>query len=203
MVEATRPTGAPAGVAEPTEIIARARRGDSEAWGEVYRHYAPAIFRFCRRILPTREDAEDATMEIFLKLRDRFGQYDADRPFSAWLYRVSANHCWDQLRRRKLRQDKETEDVDTMPITHPAPGQLEKLITERSGEQVRRALRTLPARARMALVLRYYAEMDYGEIAETLGVRQAFVGVVLLRARHQLREAMGGAPQSETSRGNS
>jgi DNA-directed RNA polymerase specialized sigma24 family protein len=45
--------------------------------------------------------------------------------------------------------------------------------------------------------------MDYGEIAETLGVRQAFVGVVLLRARHQLREAMGGATLSETSRGNS
>jgi len=81
MVEATRPTGAPAAVAEPTEIIAKARRGDSEAWGEVYRHYAPAIFRFCRRVLPTSEDAEDATMEIFLKLRDKLRQYEPDRPF--------------------------------------------------------------------------------------------------------------------------
>jgi RNA polymerase sigma-70 factor (ECF subfamily) len=189
-------------VAEPTEIIARARRGDSEAWGEVYRRYAPAIFRFCRRILPTREDAEDATMEIFMKLRDKFGQYDAERPFSAWLYRVAANHCWDQLRRRKLRQDKETEDVDVMPLAHPDPGQLEQLIAQRSGDDVRRALRTLPARARMALVMRYYAEMDYGEIAEALGVRPTFVGVVLLRARHQLRDAMRGAAETEASRGN-
>jgi RNA polymerase sigma-70 factor, ECF subfamily len=202
MVEATRPTGAPAAVAEPTEIIAKARRGDSEAWGEVYRHYAPAIFRFCRRVLPTREDAEDATMEIFLKLRDKLNQYEPDRPFSAWLYRVAANHCWDQLRRRKLRQDRETEDVDDVPLTHPDPSQLEQFITERSGTEVRQALGTLPARARMALVLRYYADMDYNEIADALGVERTFVGVVLLRARHQLRDAMRNAQQSLDTRGN-
>jgi RNA polymerase sigma-70 factor (ECF subfamily) len=183
-------------VAEPTEIIAKARRGDSEAWGEVYRHYAPAIFRFCRRVLPTREDAEDATMEIFLKLRDKLNQYEPDRPFSAWLYRVAANHCWDQLRRRKLRQDRETEDVDEVPLQHPDPSQLEQLITERSGTEVRQALGTLPARARMALVLRYYADMDYNEIADALGVERTFVGVVLLRARHQLRDAMRAAQQT-------
>ena len=51
-------------------------------------------------------------------------------------------------------------------------------------------LRSLPDRARMALVLRYYADMSYEEIADTLGVRRAFVGVLLLRARHQLRDAL-------------
>jgi len=56
---------------------------------------------------------------------------------------------------------------------------------------VRAALVTLPARARMALVLRYHADMSYDEIADALGVRRAFVGVVLLRARHQLRDALG------------
>jgi RNA polymerase sigma factor (sigma-70 family) len=48
----------------------------------------------------------------------------------------------------------------------------------------------LPDRARMALVLRYYSDMSYDEIADTLGVRRAFVGVLLLRARHQLREVL-------------
>jgi len=57
------------GITEPTEVITRARAGDAEAWGELYHDYAPAIFRFCRRALPTREDAEDATMEIFMKLK--------------------------------------------------------------------------------------------------------------------------------------
>jgi RNA polymerase sigma-70 factor (ECF subfamily) len=180
------------GIAEPTEAIARARAGDAQAWGELYHDYAPAIFRFCRRALPTREDAEDATMEIFMKLRGKLSQYDPTRPFSSWLYKVAANHCWDTLRRRKSRQDKETEDTDSIPLEHPDPSQLDRLIEQRSGVEVRKALGTLGKRARMALVMRYYSDMSYDEIADELGVRRAFVGVVLLRARHELRQALEG-----------
>jgi RNA polymerase sigma-70 factor (ECF subfamily) len=179
------------GKTEPTELIVRARTGDTQAWGDLYREYAPAIFRFCRRAMPTREDAEDATMEIFIKLRDKLAQYDQSRSFTAWLYKVAANHCWDMLRRRRVRQDKETEDVSEMPLEAPEPNQLEKLIEERTSEEVRRALDKLGLRARMALVMRYYSDMSYDEIADALGVRRAFVGVVLLRARHELRQALG------------
>src|SRR5215468_3625076 len=179
------------GITEPTEAIARARAGDAEAWGELYREYAPAIFRFCRRALPTREDAEDATMEVFVKVNNKLNQYDSSRPFSSWLYKVAANHCWDLLRRRKIRQDKETEDLENVPLEHPDANQLEKLIEQRTGEEVRRALDKLGSRARMALVMRYYSDMSYDEIADALGVRRAFVGVVLLRARHELRQALG------------
>src|ERR1700675_1732012 len=179
------------GKTEPTEVIARARTGDTQAWGELYREFAPAIFRFCRRAMPTREDAEDATMEIFMKLRDKLIQYDQTRSFTAWLYKVAANHCWDLLRRRKSRQDKETEDLENVPLEHPDPNQLETLIERRTSEEVRRALAKLGSRARMALVMRYYSDMSYDEIADALGVRRAFVGVVLLRARHELRNALG------------
>ena len=179
------------GKTEPTDLIVRARTGDANAWGELYREYAPAIFRFCRRAMPTREDAEDATMEIFMKLREKLTQYDQSRSFTAWLYKVSANHCWDMLRRRRVRQDKETDDVENVPIEHPDPNQLERLIEERSNEEVRKALAKVGTRARMALVMRYYSDMSYDEIADALGVRRAFVGVVLLRARHELRQALG------------
>jgi RNA polymerase sigma-70 factor (ECF subfamily) len=179
------------GKAEPTEAVARARAGDADAWGELYREFAPAMFRFCRRALPTREDAEDATMEIFMKLRDKLAQYDDTRSFGAWLYKVAANHCWDQLRRRKIRQDKETDDVADVPLEHPDPNQLDRMIEQSTNDEVRRALAKLGARARMALVMRYYSDMSYDEIADALGVRRAFVGVVLLRARHELRQALG------------
>ena len=181
------------GKPEPTGAISRARTGDADAWGELYREYAPALFRFCRRALPTREDAEDATMDIFAKLmRDnRLQQYDQSRSFTAWLYKVAANHCWDTLRRRKSRQDKETEDLENVPLEHPDPNQLDRLIEQKTSEEVRRALDKLGSRARMALVMRYYSDMSYDEIADALGVRRAFVGVVLLRARHDLRTALG------------
>lgn len=180
------------GTTEAAEVIARAKAGDAEAWGALYQQYAAAIFRFCRRALPTREDAEDATMEVFMKVRDKLGQYDATRPFTAWLYRVAANHCWDLLRRRKIRQDKETEEVDDLPLEHPDPNQLDRLIEQKTSEEVRKALDKLGTRARMALVMRYYSDMSYDEIADALGVRRAFVGVVLLRARHELRQALEG-----------
>ena len=181
------------GITEPKDLIVRARAGDTQAWGDLYREYAPAIFRFSRRAMPTREDAEDATMEIFMKLREKLSQYDPSRSFSAWLYKVAANHCWDLLRRRKARHDKDMQDVDDLPLEAPEPNQLEKLIEERSSEQVRKALNTLGARARMALVMRYYSDMSYDEIADALGVRRPFVGVVLLRARHELRQALEGS----------
>jgi RNA polymerase sigma factor (sigma-70 family) len=180
------------GMTETTEAVARARAGDNDAWGQLYKDFAPAIFRFCRRALPTREDAEDATMDIFIKLQKNLSQYDETRSFSAWLYRVAANHCWDILRRRKIRQDKETEDVDEVPLEHPDPSQLDRLIEQKTSEEVRSALGKMGARARMALVMRYYSDMSYDEIADELGVRRAFVGVVLLRARHELRQALEG-----------
>jgi RNA polymerase sigma-70 factor (ECF subfamily) len=180
------------GMTETTEAVARARAGDNDAWGQLYKDFAPAIFRFCRRALPTREDAEDATMDIFIKLQKNLSQYDETRSFSAWLYRVAANHCWDILRRRKIRQDKETEDVDEVPLEHPDPNQLDRLIEQKTSEEVRGALGKMGARARMALVMRYYSDMTYDEIADALGVRRAFVGVVLLRARHELRQALEG-----------
>src|SRR5260370_22363325 len=190
-MEAPRPgrMSAP-GKTESREAITRAKAGDAEAWGEVYREYAPAIFRFCRRALPTREDAEDATTEIFMKLRDKLVQYDQSRSFSAWSYKVAANYCWDTLRRRKIRQDKETEDVDSMPLEHPDANQLERLIEQRTSEEVRKALDKLGGRARMGLVMRYYSGMSFDEIADALGGRRAFVGGVLLRTRHELRQSL-------------
>ena len=184
-----RPGSPPLGTG-PTGILTRARIGDPEAWGELYRQYGAQIFRFCRRTLPTREDAEDATMEVFLKVREKLGQYDPNRPFGAWLYRVAANHCLDLLRRRRVRQDLETGEVESLPLEHPDPSQLEQAVRKSSNQNVRVALQKLPARSRMALVLRYYSDLSYDEIAEALGVKRAFVGVVLLRARHQLREAL-------------
>lgn len=176
--------------AEIGEMLARVRSGDTDAWGELYQQYAAAIFRFCRRALPTKEDAEDATTEIFVKVKQKLGTYDSSRPFTAWLYKVASNHCWDTLRRRRIRQDLETGDLESLPLEHPDPNQLEQLQIDHTSKEVRAALAKLPDRARMALVLRYYADMSYDEIADTLGVRRAFVGVLLLRARHQLRDVL-------------
>lgn len=170
-------------------ILNRARQGNGEAWGELYQLYSPAIQRFCRHTLGNPEDAEDATADIFIKLRQKLDQYDPARPFSPWLYKVAGNHCWDLLRQRG-RRGFETGEVEEMPIPSQDPSQLEQLITTQTGEQMRAALNKIPERARMVLVLRYYSDLSYDEIAQTLELPRSYIGVVLLRARQQLRAAL-------------
>jgi RNA polymerase sigma-70 factor (ECF subfamily) len=181
-----------AGTLSDTElqpILARARQGNGEAWGELYRLYAPAIQRFCRHALGNVEDAEDATGDIFIKLRNKLEQYDPSRPFSPWLYKVAGNHCWDLLRQRG-RRGFEAGAVEEMPLPASDPSQLERMISSQTSEQMRTALKKIPERARMVLVLRYYSDLSYDEIAQTLELPRSYVGVVLLRARQQLRAAL-------------
>src|ERR1700722_3968347 len=94
--------------AELAEVLSNVRAGNSDAWGELYRRYAPAIFRFCRRVLPTREDAAARSAQMFGQVREKLGTYDSSRPFTARLYKVASNHCWHMLRGRRIGQAPET-----------------------------------------------------------------------------------------------
>ncbi|MFQ5788929.1 MAG: RNA polymerase sigma factor [Acidobacteriota bacterium] len=176
--------------ADLARLVAEARAGNPDAWGEVYRELAPQVFRLCRRVLPTREDAEDATGEIFLKVRLRLDRYDARRAFTPWLYRIAANHCWDELRKRRSRRSVECGEAEEDELKSQDPGPHELLEAKRSRKQIRAALGRVDDRARLALVLRYYAELSYQEIAEVLAVTPSFVGVLLWRARRELRRLL-------------
>lgn len=167
-----------------------ARDGDSDAWAEIYKAMAPAIFRLCRRALPSRQDAEDATGEVFLKARLRLAQYDASRPFEPWLYRVAANLCWDELRRRNPHRGVEDSEAVLARLEAEAPSPQEAVLINESKRNIRRAIAELDDRSRLAVALRYFADMSYAEIGNVLGVSANFTGVLLLRARRTLRERL-------------
>jgi len=82
-------------------VIERARGHDAEAMGEIYHRYVRRIFGLCRYMLGSRESAEDATSEVFLKLQRSIESYDGSIPFPRWLLRVAGNQCIDVLRRRQ------------------------------------------------------------------------------------------------------
>ena len=81
-------------------VIERAQGHDAEALGEIYRLYVRRVFGLCRYMLDSRESAEDATSEVFLKLQRSIESYDGSIPFPRWLLRVAGNQCIDALRRR-------------------------------------------------------------------------------------------------------
>jgi RNA polymerase sigma-70 factor, ECF subfamily len=186
------------GAMTPGELaaaVARVADGETEAWGEIYRAYAPAVFRLCRRVLTRREDAEDATTEIFLKLRMKLPQYDPSRPFEPWMYRLAVNHCWDRLRRGRARRDREVDDAAGVPQAATDPEQLERLVRASARAALRSRLSRLPDRMRLALVARYYLDLSYREIGESMGLDPGAVGVLLLRARQRLRRLLDGGPE--------
>ncbi len=183
--------GSPADDAFPAELIRRAREGDGAAFGEVYRRSSRRALGLCLHLLGTREEAEDATAEVFLRLRAALERYDDSRPFRPWFTGVVARHCLDRLRRRRReRRLFENEPDVRESLVEPSASPLASLLAEEQRQALGAAIAALPEQQRVPLVLRYQGEMSYDEIAEKLDWSRQRVSVSLFRARQSLRKAL-------------
>ena len=174
-------------------VIERARGHDAEALGEIYRRHVRRVFGLCRYMLDSRENAEDATSEVFLKVQRSIGSYDGSIPFHRWLLRVAGNQCIDAVRRRRRGRRVIVEVEDEAVVTEPAdlePSPLGALLSAEERVQVRDAIARLPDNYRVPLVLRYYGELSYDEIAQQLGLRRNYVAALLFRAKQELRREL-------------
>jgi RNA polymerase sigma-70 factor (ECF subfamily) len=175
-------------------VIARAQGHDAEALGEIYRLYVRRVFGLCRYMLDSRESAEDATSDVFLKLKRSIERYDGSIPFLRWLLRVTGNHCVDALRRRKRGRQVMVEVEQGVAVIEAAssePSPLGAVLSTEERTQVRDAIAHLPENYRVPLVLRYYGELSYDEIAQQLGLKRDYVAALLYRAKQELRRKLG------------
>ena len=179
-------------------VIERARCQDSEALAEIYHRYVRRIFGLCRYMLNSREGAEDATSEVFLKLQRSIASYDGSIPFLRWLLRVGGNHCIDALRRQQRGQKVFTEMEDGATVIDAAssePSPLSAVISTQERAQVRDTITRLPENYRVALILRYYGELSYDEIAQEMGLERNYVAALIFRAKQELRRRL--APRTK------
>ena len=173
-----------------SEVLERAARGEGEAFGELYRRFSRRVLGLCFHLLGSREDAEDATSEVFLKVRGALHRYDPSSPFRPWVLSIATNHCLDGLRRR--RREGRLFEPDGDDATAPASGlsPLAELLADEERSRLTQALAALPERFRVPLALRYHAEMSYDEIATRLVISREQVGVALFRGKERLRRAL-------------
>lgn len=180
------------------------RRDETEApradadFDALYGPQARRVLQTCRYLLGSPEEAEDAAQEVFLRARQRFEQYDRERPFVSWILGVASHHCIDRLRRR----GRETRLFSTKDVEHAAaparePGPLTALLARERGRQVRQAVATLPVKYRVPVVLAYFHDLSYAEIGELLGIERGHVAVLVFRARQHLRRTLS-APDRES-----
>jgi RNA polymerase sigma-70 factor (ECF subfamily) len=174
-------------------VIESAQGRDAEALGEIYRRYVRRVFGLCRYMLDSREGAEDATSEVFLKLQRSIETYDGSTPFAAWLLRVAGNQCIDVLRRRKRGRQVIVEGDESVAVVEAVgaePSPLSAVISAEERSQVRDAIARLPENYRLPLVLRYYSELSYDEIAQQLGLQRNYVAALIFRAKQELRRKL-------------
>ena len=164
-------------------------------FADVYKTYHRRVFGLCRYLLNSLDAAEDATHEVFLKAQRKLASYDPALPFSSWLLGIASNHCIDLLRRRNTEKrifDLDASDASNQPGGGRTP--LGELMASERGHEVRNALSQLPEKYRVPLVLAYYNEMSYDEIAAVLGVGRNHVATLLFRGKQQLREKLKQPP---------
>jgi RNA polymerase sigma-70 factor (ECF subfamily) len=174
-------------------VIERAQGHDAEALGEIHHRYVGRVFGLCRYLLDSRESAEDATGEVFLKLQRSIASYDGSIPFPRWLLRVAGNQCIDVLRRRRRERQVMVEVEDgaaAIEATSLEPSPLNTVIRMAEREQVQAAIARLPENYRVPLVLRYYSELSYDEIGQQLGLQKNHVAALIFRAKQELRRKL-------------
>lgn len=156
-----------------------------------YRSHYRRVFGLCLRLLGRADQAEDAAQEVFVRAYRALDTYDASAPFAPWVLRIASNYCVDLLRKRSGSVVSfDEEDADSVVIDDETPTPFDTIARSQTGAHVRCAIAALPEKYRLPVVLAYYSESSYDEIAATLGITRTHVGVLLLRAKHTLRRTL-------------
>lgn len=174
-------------------LVEAAGRGDREALRVLVERWGPRVLAFLQRALASRRDAEDLAQETFLRVHRAAPRYRAQGRFPAWLFRIAGNLARQELRRRKvvsLLLGEPSSRPEEIFASLPAPPSFAPE-SALQAEEMRRALAwamsRLPARQRLAVLLRYYEDMPVADIAAALGTSPHAAESLLARGTRTLR----------------
>ena len=170
--------------------LEQARRGDQTAFGKLIEAYQRPVYNLAYRMLNNSGEAEEAAQEAFIRAYTRLHTYNPDHKFSTWMLSITSNYCIDLIRKRRAL----LLSIDEPLPPHPAlmsdgqkgpEAQMEK---SEHQDMVQSLLQELPEDYRQTVVLRYWHEMSYEEIAEMMDTTVSAIKSRLFRARRQLAE---------------
>jgi RNA polymerase sigma-70 factor, ECF subfamily len=167
------------------ELARRAAAGDDAAMEDLLAAVQPRVMRICGRMLPCREDAEEACQDALVKVATRIDQFQGRSRFTTWLYSIASNAARETYRSLKRRAAERP--VDDMP-TAPDPRTTSVIAGSRLDLlEALEKLETIHPELVEAVVLRDVSELDYTEIARLLDLPLGTVKSRIHRARQELR----------------
>ena len=181
-------------------LIRAAQQGDHDAFEQLVRVYDQSVLKLAMNLLRSPEDARDVYQEAFLRVYRNLNNFRFDCSFHTWLYRIVANLCLDQMRKRKVRREESPvlaaadgtldrmdsvaeERVDGDPQRHLFSGQIRT--------RVKTVLEGMTPRERMVFELRHYQGLRLRRIGEILGTSEEAAKNCLFRATQKMRAALG------------
>lgn len=170
------------------EIVKKVQEGDTEAFGILVERFEAKMLRYARKFLFGYEDGEDAVQGVFIKAYINIQQFDLSKKFSSWLYRIAHNEFINVIKKR----GKESVPVFEIDTLFPHLAAKEDLVRDLELQQLKESLEKylnqVSLKYREILVLYYFEQMDYLEIADILKIPVSTVGVRLRRAKAALKK---------------
>lgn len=167
--------------------ITQAKKGNSEAFSRLVEIYQTPVYNLCYRMLGDPYEAEDAAQEAFLRAYHAMRQYDERRSFTTWLLSIAAHYCIDQIRRRRL-QLFSLDEAEYLEPPDAAPGPEQSYSINEVQRKVQALLNHLSPQDRAAVVMYYWYDFSYDEIAGALSLTVSAVKSRLHRARLALAQ---------------
>jgi RNA polymerase sigma-70 factor, ECF subfamily len=169
-------------------LMLRFKGGDSEAFDQLFARHTRSVINFAYRFVRNRGLAEELAQEIFLRVYEAAAGYQAQARFTTWLYRIATNVCLNEIRKPHNRVA-QNGDAQHFASERAVPA-ADALAQEEISQALRRVLRELPEKQRVAFILNKYQELSYGEVAEIMKISEKAVKSLIHRAKETLAEKL-------------
>lgn len=172
-------------------LMERVKNGDDAAFEELVARHSQTIYKLAYRFLFDPQEAEDITQEVFLRVYRAAGTYTPKAKFSTWLYTITKNICFNELRKKKSVTVYSIEDemLPELPSSDASP--VVKLEEAEVRQRVLDAVKALPANLRISVLLLKYHGLSYEEVADILGCTVNAVKLRVHRAKKYLAKSIG------------
>jgi RNA polymerase sigma-70 factor (ECF subfamily) len=177
------------------EVVARAKTGDTGAFDMLVAEHQAFVYNLAFRVLGNPQEAEDAAQDAFVRAWRALPRFRSQARFRTWLYRITANVCYNRL--PKLRRELAAIGEDDV-ADHPDPGAgapHEGLEAAERRAWLHRQIETLPEAYRLLITLRYQRELAYEEIAEITSLPMGTIKTGLFRAKERLRNMLAACEE--------
>jgi len=177
------------------DLMAQVAEGDEYAFEVLVRRHQTSILNLIYRYVGDRTKAKDLAQEVLIRVWRAANRYEPKAKFTTWIYRITANLCLNELKsygkRKLLFGERPIEEGQTLnEESNVSPSAEDILLAEERSRQISHALQNLPENQRMALILKRYDNLSYGEIAKIMECSVSAVESLLVRAKRNLKEKL-------------